>query len=92
MSASTSFSLFPFVYLLLLGDVLGVGLEVSPLVLLVHFARFEIGLMGSPFPIADPAAGMFPPVLGIAPILRGSFPRFRVLGDKREEVGILMIF
>ena len=39
------------------------GLEVCPLVLLVHLARFVVVLMGWPFPIADLAPTLFPPVL-----------------------------
>ena len=66
MSESINLSLFPFINPLLLGDFFGVGLEVCPLVLLVHLAHFVVVLMGSPFPITDPAPTMFPPLLGKA--------------------------
>ena len=66
MSTSISLSLFRFNNPLLFRDLFGPVLEVCPRVLLVHLARFVVVLMGSPFPIADPAPTMFPPVLGKA--------------------------
>ena len=87
------------------------GLELCPLVLLVHLARFVVVLMGSPFPITDPAPTMFLPVLGepqreishspwLLSLTGWCFPplalvmtiRLCVVGHKREEVCIFMIF
>ena len=106
-----SLSLFPFVNQLLLGDFFGVGLEVCPLILVVHLAHSVVVLMGSPFPIADPAPTMLPPVLGkgqqgisnsqrllsltgwgVPPLGLVMTIRFRVVGQERKEVCILMIF
>ena len=60
MSTSIGLSHFPFINRLLLGDFFGVGLEVCPLVLLVHLARFVVVLKGSPFPITDLKPGRTP--------------------------------
>ena len=60
---STSLSLFQLINPLHSGDFFGVGLEVCPLVVLAHFARFVDVLMGMPFPIADQACTMFPLVV-----------------------------
>ena len=106
-----SLYLFPFVNQLVPGDFFGVGLEVCPLILVVHIAHSVLMLMGSPFPIADPAPTMLPPVLGKAQkgisnsqrllsLTRWCVPplglvktiRFRVVGQGRKEVCILMIF
>ena len=111
MSTSVSLPVFPFRQSLLLGDFFRVGLEVCPLVLLLHFARFVVVLMGLPFAMADSAPTMFSPVPGKAQrgisnspgllsLTGWCFPplalvmtiRLRVVGHKRDEVCILMIF
>ena len=66
MWTSIRLSHFPFINRLLLGDFFGLWSDVCPLVLLVHLARFVVVLMGLPFPMADPAPTMLPPVLGKA--------------------------